>query len=104
MKKKIAVLSCGWDYDFLKDFISGIESAAKDKNTDVYVFNAYNFIESVSHTPGYTSRHGKPGLNTHHDANKQSAVPIPGDYSLSARNHNVGSGSKRTAKPSGKRH
>ena len=40
MKKKIAVLSCGWDYDFLKDFISGIESAAKDKNTDVYVFNA----------------------------------------------------------------
>ena len=56
MKKKIAVLSCGWDYDFLKDFISGIESAAKDKNTDVYVFNAYNFIESsgLPNTTGFS--------------------------------------------------
>lgn len=45
MKKKIAVLSCGWSYDFLSDFISGIKRAVDGKDTDVYVFNCYNYVE-----------------------------------------------------------
>ncbi|WP_027728769.1 substrate-binding domain-containing protein [Treponema sp. C6A8] len=45
MKKKLAVLSCGWSYDFLTDFISGIKRAVDEKDTDVYVFNCYNYVE-----------------------------------------------------------
>lgn len=45
MKKKLAVLSCGWSYDFLTDFISGIKRAVDGKDTDVYVFNCYNYVE-----------------------------------------------------------
>ena len=45
MKKKIAVLSCGWSYDFLSDFIGGIKRAVEGKDTDVYVFNCYNYVE-----------------------------------------------------------
>ena len=45
MKKKIAVLSCGWSYNFITDFINGMMRAVKDKDTDIYVFNCYNYVE-----------------------------------------------------------
>ena len=45
MKKKLAVLSCGWSYDFITDFINGMLRAVKDKDTDIYVFNCYNYVE-----------------------------------------------------------
>lgn len=45
MKKKIAVLSCGWSFYFLNSFIQGMQKATKDKDTDIYFFNAYNFTE-----------------------------------------------------------
>lgn len=45
MKKKLAVLSCGWSYDFITDFINGMQRAVKDKDTDIYVFNCYNYVE-----------------------------------------------------------
>lgn len=45
MKKKVAVLCCGWSTYFVKDFIQGVQYAVKDYNTDIYVFNAYNYVE-----------------------------------------------------------
>lgn len=45
MKKKIAVLSCGWAYDFVVDFINGVKKAVEGLNTDIYVFNCYNYTE-----------------------------------------------------------
>ncbi len=45
MKKKIALLSCGWAHNFVMDFINGVKNAVKDSNTDIYVFNCYNFTE-----------------------------------------------------------
>lgn len=45
MKKKIAVLICGWSTYFVKDFINGMIRATKDKNIDLYIFNAYNYTE-----------------------------------------------------------
>ncbi len=45
MKTKIAVLSCGWSTYFISDFISGMERVTKENNIDVYVFNAYNYVE-----------------------------------------------------------
>ena len=53
MKKKIAVLACGWCTYFLKDFILGIQRAVEGKNTDIYVFNTYNYTE-YSGFPNYT--------------------------------------------------
>lgn len=45
MKKKIAVLSCGWSFYFISDFIKGMQRAVKDQDTDIYLFNAYNYTE-----------------------------------------------------------
>ncbi len=53
MKKKIAVLACGWCTYFLKDFILGMQRAVEGKNTDIYVFNTYNYTE-YSGFPNYT--------------------------------------------------
>lgn len=53
MKKKIALLSCGWSSDFLLDFINGMSRATKDKNIDVYCFNAYDYTE-FSGFPNFT--------------------------------------------------
>ena len=38
MKRRIAVLACGWCTYFLKDFITGMQRAVADKNIDIYVF------------------------------------------------------------------
>ena len=53
MKKKIAVLACGWSSDFLNDFLLGMRNATADKNIDLYVFVAYNYAE-YSGFPNYT--------------------------------------------------
>lgn len=53
MKAKIAVLCCGWSNYFVTDFIHGIEKISKESNIDVYVFNAYNYVE-FSGYPNYT--------------------------------------------------
>ncbi|MBR1639249.1 MAG: GGDEF domain-containing protein [Treponema sp.] len=45
MKRKIAVLACAWSTYFVKDFINGMMRATKDKNVDLYIFNAYNYTE-----------------------------------------------------------
>lgn len=45
MKKKIAVLGCGWSFYFITDFIKGMQRATKDKDIDIYFFNAYNYTE-----------------------------------------------------------
>ena len=53
MKKKIAVLACGWSTYFLKNFIEGMQKAVQGKNTDIYLFNTYNYTE-YSGFPNYT--------------------------------------------------
>ena len=53
MKRRIAVLACGWSTYFVKDFILGMEKAVKGKNIDIYVFNTYNYTE-YSGFPNYT--------------------------------------------------
>ena len=53
MKKKIAVLACGWSVHFLKEFITGMQRAVAGKNTDIYLFNMYNYTE-YSGFPNYT--------------------------------------------------
>ena len=53
MKRRIAVLACGWCTYFLKDFITGMQRAVADKNIDIYVFNTYNYTE-YSGFPNYT--------------------------------------------------
>ena len=53
MKKKIAVLACGWCTYFLKDFMEGMQKAVQGKNTDIYLFNTYNYTE-YSGFPNYT--------------------------------------------------
>ena len=45
MKKKIAVLVCGWAQYFLYDFLQGVEKIAKENNADVYIFNCYDYVE-----------------------------------------------------------
>lgn len=45
MKKKIAVLACGWAQYFLYDFLQGVEKIAKENNADVYIFNCYDYVE-----------------------------------------------------------
>ena len=53
MKKKIAVLACGWCTNFLRDFLRGMRNAAEGKDIDIYVFNAYNYTE-YSGFPNFT--------------------------------------------------
>ena len=53
MKKKIAVLSCGWCNDFVSDFLNGMRRATEGKDIDIYVFNAYNYTE-YSGFPNFT--------------------------------------------------
>ena len=54
MKKKIAVLTCGWPFYFLMDFIKGMREVTKDTETDIYFFACYDFIEFS----GYPNFHG----------------------------------------------
>ncbi len=53
MKKKIAVLACGWSTNFLKSFLAGMRKATEGKDIDVYVFTAYNYVE-YSGFPNFT--------------------------------------------------
>lgn len=53
MKKKIAVLTCGWSNYFLDDFIKGMKRAANENPLDLYIFNGYNFTE-FSGYPNFT--------------------------------------------------
>ena len=53
MKRRIAVLACGWSTYFLKDFITGMQRAVTGKNIDIYLFNTYNYTE-YSGYPNYT--------------------------------------------------
>jgi len=45
MKKKIALLACGWCNYYLEEFIAGMKRAATEDSIDIYVFNAYNYTE-----------------------------------------------------------
>lgn len=45
MKKKIAVLTSGWQTYFLQDFISGLKRATENQEVDFYIFCAYNYVE-----------------------------------------------------------
>ena len=53
MKRRIAVLACGWSTYFLKDFMKGMKRAVEGKNIDLYLFNTYNYDE-YSGFPNYT--------------------------------------------------
>lgn len=53
MKKKIALLCCGWANDFIQDFIAGMKSALEPETTDIYVFACYNYTE-FSGYPNFT--------------------------------------------------
>ena len=53
MKKKIALLCCGWNDDFIMDFVEGMKSALEPESTDIYIFGCYNYSE-FSGYPNYT--------------------------------------------------
>jgi len=53
MKRRIAVLACGWSTYFLKDFMVGMQKAVAGKNIDLYLFNTYNYTE-YSGYPNFT--------------------------------------------------
>ncbi len=53
MKKKIAVLTCGWSVYYIKDFLKGIQKAGDESNADIYVFVGYNHTE-FSGYPNFT--------------------------------------------------
>ena len=53
MKRRIAVLACGWCTYFLKDFVKGMQRAVEGKNIDIYLFNTYNYTE-YSGFPNYS--------------------------------------------------
>jgi len=53
MKRRIAVLACGWSTYFLKDFMLGMKKAVEGKDIDIYLFNTYNYDE-YSGFPNYT--------------------------------------------------
>lgn len=53
MKQKIAVLCCGWKYDYLNDFLLGMQQATIGGNIDIHVFVAYDFTEN-SGFPNFT--------------------------------------------------
>lgn len=79
-KKKIALLSCGWAYDFVKDIISGIKKFIKGSSTDLYVFNTYNFTE-------YTGYPNATGFSIYNLINYEEydGVIILGDLIRNAR-------------------
>lgn len=45
MKQKIAVLCCGWKYDYVTEFLHGMQHATAGGDIDIYVFVAYNYTE-----------------------------------------------------------
>lgn len=45
MKQKIAVLCSGWNYNYVTEFLHGMQQATVDGNVDIYVFVAYNYTE-----------------------------------------------------------
>ena len=45
LKKKIALLTCGWNNSFNLNFISGMKKALASAEADIYIFNAYNYTE-----------------------------------------------------------
>ncbi|MBQ0167760.1 MAG: GGDEF domain-containing protein [Treponema sp.] len=45
MKQKIAVLCSGWKYDYVTEFLHGMQQATAGGDIDIYVFVAYNFTE-----------------------------------------------------------
>ena len=45
MKRKIAVLMCGWNTTFVKDFLNGMQRASENRDIDLYVFNSYDYTE-----------------------------------------------------------
>lgn len=53
MKKKIAVLACGWSCYFLRDFLDGLKKACEGQEIDIYIFNCYYYTE-FSGYPNYT--------------------------------------------------
>ena len=53
MKRRIAVLACGWSTYFLKDFMLGMKRGVEGKDIDIYLFNTYNYDE-YSGFPNYT--------------------------------------------------
>lgn len=47
MKKRIAVITSAWSFDYLKQFFDGMQAGARDKNIDIYVFTYYNYTENT---------------------------------------------------------
>lgn len=47
MKKKIAILTTAWSYEYLQLFFQGMQEETKDKNTDIYIFTYYNYCENT---------------------------------------------------------
>lgn len=45
MKKKLAVLCCGWSHDTVSSILKGMKKEAEKNNTDLYIFNGYNYKE-----------------------------------------------------------
>lgn len=45
LKRKIAVLMCGWNTTFVKDFLNGMQRASENRDIDLYVFNSYDYTE-----------------------------------------------------------
>lgn len=53
MKKKIALLCCGWSSEFLMEFIEGIKNSLEPESADIFIFNCYDYQE-FSGYPNYT--------------------------------------------------
>lgn len=45
MKRKFAVLTSGWSFDFVVSLIGGMESVCNENNACLFVFNCYKFVE-----------------------------------------------------------
>ena len=43
MKRRIAVLACGWSTYFLKDFMLGMKKAVEGKDIDIYLFEDFAY-------------------------------------------------------------
>ena len=48
MKKKIAILTTGWSYEFIFDVLDGIKDALKDDEVDLYMFLCYGYYDETS--------------------------------------------------------
>lgn len=48
MKKKIAILTTGWSYEFIFDVLGGIKDAVKDDEVDLYMFLCYGYYDETS--------------------------------------------------------